>query len=148
MLNFIITFTNLQVPEFPSPCTAFCHLVALYWYGIYLSTYCYIRKHLEETMKMLGTFLSKTNYHSEICKNENFSERVIDKTQTYSFNVFGSFFIFYWFFYIYICCWKFNADFKLIKTIGHCAHFYFLQKMMLNTPTFAKEFWLYLDIKS
>jgi len=45
-------------------------------------------------MKMLGTFLSKTNYHSEICKNENFSERVIDKTLTYSFNVFGSFFYF------------------------------------------------------
>ena len=42
------------------------------------------------------------------------------------------------FFYIYIRCRIFNAEFnKLIKTMGHCS---FFRKMMLNTPTFAKNF--------
>jgi len=43
------------------------------------------------------------------------------------------------FFYIYIYYRKFNAEFsKLIKAVGHHAHFF--RKMMLNTLTFANNF--------
>jgi len=38
-----------------------------------------------------------------------------------------------------------NAEFnKLIQAVGHRARFF--PKMMLNTPTFCQQFWLYLDI--
>jgi len=49
------------------------------------------------------------------------------------------------FFYIYIYCRKFNAEFNnLIKTVGHRDRFF--QKTMVNTPTFANNFDFYLDI--
>jgi len=54
-------------------------------------------------------------------------------------DVFGSFLFSIVFFYIYIHYRKFNAEFnKLIKTVGHRAHFF--EKNILNTPTFANKF--------
>jgi len=50
-------------------------------------------------------------------------------------DIFGRFLFSIDFFYIYIYCRKFNAEFnKLIKTVGH------RRKMMLNTPTFVNNF--------
>jgi len=55
-------------------------------------------------------------------------------------DVFGSFLFLIDFFYIYLYCRKFNAEFnKLIKTVGHRVRFFF-RKMMLNTPTVVNIF--------
>jgi len=48
------------------------------------------------------------------------------------------------FFYIYIYCRKFNAEFnKLIKTVGHRARFF---EIDVQHTHLCQQFWLYLDI--